>query len=295
MESEFPQIKGLEVESFKNQLDFLQENYTIVNTDDIFLSLKGKLSLPEKSCWLTFDDGYRDHYDYVLPELLKRKLQGSFFPPVLPITERKLLDVNSIHFILASVKDKINLMNTLNDCCLARGVSKSELGFYWKKYGKSSLDRFDDKETIYIKRMLQHILPEQMRKDICSFLFEKYLNMSEYELANNLYMSFDDIKRLISSGMYVGNHGYKHYWLDQESYDSQKEDIEKSLSFLEELGSSTKNWVMCYPYGAYNKNTLRILQEKNCSIGLSTVAGDADFSIHNKLELPRFDTNDFPK
>ena len=37
-------------------------------------------NIPENSCLLTFDDGYKDHIDYVLPELMKRKLQGSFFP-----------------------------------------------------------------------------------------------------------------------------------------------------------------------------------------------------------------------
>ena len=51
---------------------------------------------------MTFDDGYLDHFVNVFPVLFDEKLQGSFYPPLAPVRERKLLDVNRVHFILAS-------------------------------------------------------------------------------------------------------------------------------------------------------------------------------------------------
>ena len=95
--------------------------------------------------------------------------------------------------------------------------------------------------------------------------------------------------------MYVGSHGYRHLWLDKESYDSQLSEIDSSLKFLKDVGASTKNWIMCYPYGAYNENTLSILTELNCAVGLTTKVGIADVKRHFSLELSRFDTNDYPQ
>ena len=52
---------------------------------------------------------------------------------------------------------------------------------------------------------------------------------------------------------------------------------------------------MCYPYGAYSNDTLRILKDRNCAVGLTTKVGVAEISLDSALELPRFDTNDFPQ
>ena len=51
---------------------------------------------------MTFDDGYKDHYTYVLPVLLENNIQGSFYIPTKCFQDKKVLDVNKIHFILES-------------------------------------------------------------------------------------------------------------------------------------------------------------------------------------------------
>ena len=61
--------------------------------------------MPEKALVLTFDDGYLDHYSFVLPILKAHQMQGSFFMPGKTFAEDTLLDVNKIHFILASAKE----------------------------------------------------------------------------------------------------------------------------------------------------------------------------------------------
>jgi hypothetical protein len=52
---------------------------------------------------------------------------------------------------------------------------------------------------------------------------------------------------------------------------------------------------MCYPYGSYNNETLRILKKKKCSIGLTTKTGITNLSKSKLLELNRHDTNHFPQ
>lgn len=293
LRSKYPGIKGLELEKFKKQLDYFEENYSIINTEELIESILKNKSLPLNPCWLTFDDGYKDHFQYVLPELMKRKITGAFFPPKVAITESKLLDVNSIHHILSCNKSSERLLKDLNNLCLENGVSNEELNLYYKKYGVAN--RFDKAEIIYIKRMLQHVLPENLRNKIVSVLFNKYVGISEKELSKKLYMNIDEVSTLIKNGMYVGNHGCMHYWLDRLNKDEQLLDIKDSLEFLEEINAPTKNWIMNYPYGSYNSDTLSILKKFGALIGITTEARIASIKTDNLLTLPRFDTNDFPQ
>ena len=152
--SEYPGIKGLEIEKFKKQLDFFEENYSIISTEQLIETVLKNKNLPHNACWLTFDDGYKDHFQYVMPELLKRKITGAFFPPKIAITESKMLDVNSLHHILSCSKSSEKLLQDLNHLCSENGISDEELNLYYKKYGIAN--RFDNASTIYIKRILPY-------------------------------------------------------------------------------------------------------------------------------------------
>ena len=291
--SKFPNIKGLELERFKNQLDYLVENYNVITTQHVIDACNKNLKLPKNACWLTFDDGYKDHSLYVFPELLKRNLHGAFFPPRIAIEKEVTLDVNSIQYIISCANDISELVTKLNEMCKSYNISDKQLNLYYKKYGIKN--RFDNTSTIYFKRMLQHVLPEEIRNTIISELFKHYVGISEKVFSNNLYMNVSELKQLVSNGMYVGSHGSMHYWLDRISPEKQRIDIQDSLTFLEHIGSSTNSWVMCYPYGAYNNDTLSILKRLGASVGITTEAREADISKDNKYTLPRLDTNDFPQ
>ena len=52
---------------------------------------------------------------------------------------------------------------------------------------------------------------------------------------------------------------------------------------------------VCYPYGAYNLQTLNILREFDFKIGFTTKVNLADLKNSDLLEIPRLDTNDLPK
>jgi peptidoglycan/xylan/chitin deacetylase (PgdA/CDA1 family) len=291
--SKFPSIKGLELSSFTRQLDYISSRFSVISTSDLTASIKTGKHLPEKACWLTFDDGYRDHFNYVLPELINRGLTGAFFPPEAAICGNVILDVNAIHHILANCDNLNTLRITLDKLCLDSGISKSKLNTFWKKYGISN--RFDDATTLYLKRMLQHALPESLRTQIIGQLFKDFVGVSQKDFSNELYMSTYEAAKMIDSGMYVGNHGSKHSHLDQISEEEQRSDIAKGLNFLEEIGAPTKDWIMCYPYGGFNKTTLSIVKSMGAAAGITTEVRQANLCLDNHLALPRFDTNDFPQ
>jgi len=85
-QSAYPRIKGLDTALFDAQLDYLAHYYEPVTMENVLGALKGKTELPERAVLLSFDDGYRDHYEEVFPRLEKRGFKGAFYPPQQPST-----------------------------------------------------------------------------------------------------------------------------------------------------------------------------------------------------------------
>lgn len=293
--SRYPDIKGLDITLFREQIEYLKKHYHFITMEMLIDSIDNNSYLPEKSVLVTFDDGYTDHFKYVFPLLTKYKIQGSFFPPAKAITEHTVLDVNKIHFILASEENESKIITEIkNELDKYRKDYNLESDSYY--YGKlAQPNRFDSANVVFIKRLLQVELDETLRKIITNNLFEKIIGINEDSFSRELYMDFEQIKCMHRNGMHIGSHGYDHYWLGSLTRENQKIEIEKSITFLNQICCDNKQWTMCYPYGNYNDSTIELLSEYNCKLALTIEVNIADLEKYNKYTLPRLDTNDIPK
>lgn len=293
LHSRYSNIKGLDISLFRKQLEYFSNHFNVVQMEQVISAIKGRETLPDNALLLTFDDGYIDNYLYAFPLLEEFGFQGSFFIPGKTFTTHQLLDVNKIHYILASA----NIHKLVDDV-------KKEMDFYrgneydypetdelWNIYAVN--ERFDGKETIFVKRMLQTVLPEDVRSKIASDLFEKYVGVSEETMAYELYMTREQIQTLKRHGMFIGIHGYDHCWLGNLPKDKMENDITKALEVMEEFIDKDA-WVMNYPYGDYNSDVLGFIKSKGACLGLTTEVGIANIQRNSLLEFPRFDCNDFP-
>lgn len=293
--SRYPEIKGLDVELFKEQLRYILKYYKVIKMEELIDAVKNKSKLADNSLLLTFDDGYQDHYEFVFPILNELGLQGSFFPPAKAILNNQVLDVNKIHFILACVTDHGSVIRDIFSLMdQHREEFSLDSNVSYETRLKTAESRYDPKEVIFIKRMLQKELPEKLRNIIVNYLFNKHVSKDERSFARTLYMSMDQLKEMKSKGMFIGSHGYAHYWLNTLPQEEQEQEVDLSLNFLNNIGCDTKDFVFCYPYGMYNETTLSVLKAKGCALALTTQVGIADLS-QDPLTLNRLDTNDLPK
>ena len=297
-QTRYPSIKGLDTKLFEAQLDYLDHYYQFVTMEQCIAHIYEGARLPARAVLLTFDDGYTDHYTDVFPILDRRGIQGSFFPPAKTIQDHVVLDVNKIHFLLASVNDPRELVGDvfreLDQIRLEGSDSDLESNSdYFDRLAVSN--RFDSPETIFVKRMLQRELPAGVRNQITDKLFRRYVTEDEEAFARELYLSTEQILSMQRHGMFFGGHGFEHVWLSHLSRESKEREIEQTLEFLGSIGALERGFVMCYPYGAYDQEVVELLKEKNCRIGLTTEVAVAKPSLSSALTLPRLDTNDLPK
>ena len=206
------------------------------------------------------------------------------------LKEREILEVNKIQMIIGSAK--INLL--IND--LLQLIKKNKLiynlnNFEFYKNNISYKHPFDSKDVVFIKNLLQIALKPDIRKIFIDYLFNKYVTNDESELFEQLYLSVENIKVMMDYGMYFGSHGFSHQWLNKLNYEKQKNEILKSIKFLDDIEVNKNELMISYPFGGYNENTIKILQQNNYKLGFSTNAGKAYLSKNNAFSLQRFDTN----
>ncbi len=294
--SRYPAIKGLHTAEFAQQLDWITQRYTVCSTRDVIAASRGERPLPPNACLLTFDDGLIDHFTVVFPELVRRGLTASFYPPVAAVAQLAVLDTHKIHFILASVPESEHpalawrLLTLIDARRYDRDVPPT--GALWSRWARPS--RYDGAEVAFIKSVLQHALPGPVREAITARLFDEFVGVDERTFARELYMDVDQLRYMFAHGMEVGGHGARHVWLDTLSCAQQREEIAATTGFLREVhGGPPVDWVMCYPFGAYNAKTLALLPPVGCALGLTTRVGTVT-DLSSPFVLPRLDTNDLP-
>jgi len=283
-----PKIKALELKKFIDQIYFLKKNYNIISMSQF---LRKDLISNKPNCLLTFDDGYKDHYENVFDILIKNKISGSFFVPAEIVKKNNtLLDVNKIHVILASADE-----DTIFDK-LIYYYNKLKPEISIEKYVKriDLKSRFDTPKTILIKRLLQKALPVEIREKICDNLLRDFSDFSIEELNKDFYMTLDNAKEMASYGMHFGSHGKSHFWFESLNKSQQESEILGSLNFLNQIYQGSKfDLTICYPYGSYNKITLDLLKKYNFKAGFTTVPKKFDNNIDSFHTIPRYDTNDY--
>jgi len=293
--SAYPGIRGLELSDFEAQLEYITRHYNVISVADLVASVTDGKPLPDAPLILSFDDGYSDHYRHAFPVLKRRSLSGVFFPPACAVTERKMLDVNKVHYVLACTSDVSALVGHIDAAVeLARGESGlASVADYRKKFWQGN--RFDPADVIYVKRMLQVALPEKMRARLTAELFHRHVSTDEYAFADDLYLTKENLREMLANGMEIGSHGYAHHWLDSLARTQQAEDIDRSIDLLERIGVSRNGFYFCYPYGAYTPETVDLLRTRNCAAAFTTRVGLCNPQASAMLEIPRLDTNDLPK
>jgi len=293
--SKYPGIKGLEVEGFLRQINYLKKNYHILTPTEFIDILTSQNEIKKKCVLLTFDDGLKDHFLHVYPILKKNGLQGSFFVSSKPILERKILDVHKIQLILAVNE---NIQFCINEIFEYIEHEKDRYGLisaaeYYSKLAKPN--RFDMAETIFVKRILQRELPLELREKIVGELFQKYFSDDVDSIWNELYLTENEIKEMGEAGMYFGSHGHSHEWYTQLPDKELKMELEKSFNFCSQIIQKEKRLMFCYPYGNYDNRVIENIKTLGFIAGLTTEVGDSNLEQINAFNLNRYDTNDFPQ
>ncbi len=288
----------LDLNLFDQQLDVMAQKYEFVLGNDL-LTIGDDSSALENKIWLTFDDGYRDCIDYVLPSLLRRKASATIFVPTEAIFERKLLDVTKIHLLLSSSESVGDIISASRQCYSESNFESVVGKTFDQLYSEHGIPNiYNDSDNHFVKNLFQKLVPISVRKQFLDHIFKLFVNRSESSWVDELYMSPDDVSYLAENGIEFGTHGHSHEWLANLPDDMQATELIKSFQFLDTITDSRTNRLIAYPFGSYSETTLEIVKSLGVKIGVvhrGARFANVDANAADHLELDRIDIMFFDK
>lgn len=283
---EYPFFRNLNLESFKNQLDYFQDNIGFLSKEEYKDSIKTGIS--KRGVVLTFDDGFKDHHEYVLPELQRRGLWGIFYIPIGQYKTNKLLGVHRVHYLKGKYGSDFVLKKVLN-----KFGDLNIDGSLIQKFDNTTYHYFDRDDTEKtLQRLLNYYLDYPTRDRILDSMMADLFD--ESVIFDDLYLNENEIKNLEKAGNIIGPHTVNHKVLSRLTYDEQFLEIKESVEFLMNiLDMDYKSF--CYPYGypsSYNHDTLKIIETLGFDDAciFDNVFSNKDI---NKYEMSRVDCNQF--
>jgi peptidoglycan/xylan/chitin deacetylase (PgdA/CDA1 family) len=292
--SRYPGVKGMEVEAFREQLAYCRRHYHVIRAEDLLGRLEAGERLPARPLLLTFDDGYRDHYDHVFPILRELGLSGAYYPAAAAVRARRVLDVNKIQFVLAAASDPTPVVETIEQGIAASSGFADLLTIEQYRARFWTPSRFDPAPVHYCKQLLQHVLPVALRRRLVAALFSRFVTADEESFASELYVELEQLREMVSEGMHVGGHGDWHEWLHRLSREGQDREIAASFQLLDEIGVDRHHYTFCYPFGSFNADTTALLRQRGCRAAVTTRVDLARLEQDDALTLPRINANDLP-
>lgn len=287
-----PFFRYLHVEDFRRQLDTLQREFRLIALPEFLRALDGE-PIQADAMLLTFDDGLRDHMDYVLPELKARGLWAIFYVATGPLATGKLLDVHRLHLLLGRHGGSVlvdHLARLVEDRML---VDSQVRAFRELTYRTQD----DDTNTKLVKRMLNYYIEHTCREEV--------LDRAWAALGRGLpdaadwYVPGAELRAFADAGMLLGSHSVSHPVLANLSADAQAREIAESFAFLDERVERPPVRTFCYPYGGFHTftpETERLLTAAGCRFSFNVEYRDitlADLRTRPQA-LPRYDCNLFP-
>ena len=288
-DSNLPFFNNLNIDTFRRQLDFFDKEYGFLSKDRYINSIKEGRDV--EGVVLTFDDGFRDHYQYVLPELKKRELWGIFYitTGIYEKQEKSLLDVHRVHFLKGKYGAK-KILEELNYLISDKMINKKNVAKFKKNIYLS--DSYNNEEK-RLKELLNYSIKYQYRREILDKLMLEFFD--EEEMYDKVYLRQEEVVSLAKYGNIVGSHTHSHKVLSRLTYEEQFDEVNRSFNYLESLVGKNSYRSFCYPHGykgTYDDRTIEIL--KKLKVDDACIFDNKIYNdFNNRFEISRIDCNNF--
>ncbi|GAB4527963.1 MAG: polysaccharide deacetylase family protein [Haliangiales bacterium] len=225
-----PEVVDASVDQFRAQLEVLCRHFTVLDIDTLCAGVKGQ-PLPPNSLIITFDDGYRSCCDVAMPILQEFGLTATFFIATHYVTNRRLYWWDRIHYLIKrSPKQRVSLSfpRSIDIDMSDRGQAARSLLSFVKSEVGLDLDRFLDELV--------------QATDVA------WSDEIESKVADELIMTWDDIRGMRDAGMDIQSHTRRHRVLQTLNREQLADELCGSRDDIErELGIPPRT--VAYPVG----------------------------------------------
>ena len=194
---------------FESDLDFLSKHFEFVDWETFLRNKIEKSQTKKPSILLTFDDGYSEFHDIIVP-ILKRK--GIF----------------AINYINPKFIDNKEMMWRNKASLIVSEIIGNES--HQKKI--STFQDFGSDMKTNINSILNINFKNQNQLDEIANHLE--IDFNDYLKKNPIYLTTEQLIKLENDGFGISSHGWDHPLYNQLSLSEQLENTQKSLDYMTE-------------------------------------------------------------
>jgi peptidoglycan/xylan/chitin deacetylase (PgdA/CDA1 family) len=264
---------------FEKQIQFLQSYYTIISFSEYLRRVKmGDWESDRQYCIITFDDGWKDNYDYAFPILTRYNIPATIFLAISfigtnqwfwPERVSRLFDITGPSSIKSLIADLAEIVHDLklNDIII-KSLQLTD-GF--------TTSQIIDRLIGAIKTCPPDIIPIFIERA------EAILGIEPPDY--RLMLNWDEVREMSVNQISFGSHGCTHRILTLLSDHEIKSEVNTSITSLKEREVNYVP-VFCYPNGNYNYDICNMVSAAGYHAavtthnGLNRLDNSGMFSLH---------------
>jgi peptidoglycan/xylan/chitin deacetylase (PgdA/CDA1 family) len=242
-------------ETFRLQMRWLSREFRCLDLERFTDRLTGGGPFENRSCLVTFDDGWRDNYVHAYPVLRDCSMPATIFLAAGYIGSRRRFWQERLAELIRKVR--------------RRGAASGEL----KELIGRCLDADEDDLREEISRVtadLKRRPPEEI--DRLAFRLSELAGESAGgDDGDSHFLDWQQVRSMAGGGIAFGAHGMSHTILTRPEAEVERELTESKK--LVEWETSRPVFAFCYPNGEYDSMIVRHVRESGFRVAFSTEPG----------------------
>lgn len=229
-------------ETFAKHVRWLKESFDLIHLDEWVSRVEVGLSVPRRACAITFDDGWRDNYEFAFPIIKEAAVPVTLFVVSHMVGTTAAFWPNRVARVLQSLGSDEGFDRSLD------WLTK------WLPRGRA-VDREAISEVIRrLKVMSDAEIIERLE------VAERALQVKP--ISDRSLVDWEELREMVDSGLVsVGSHSANHRRLDATAtHEELWHEIVGSREMIErQIGRTPK--VFCYPNGDVTLQALTLVQQ----------------------------------
>jgi peptidoglycan/xylan/chitin deacetylase (PgdA/CDA1 family) len=246
-----PSIFSATAEDFDEQVSHLKRSAWLVTLEEALEFINGAVKETRSRCrvLITFDDGYRDNYEIAYPILRSHGVQGMFFVATSMVGSSTVPWWDKIAWLMNTAQRRRFTIHLAGE----RGTPAALLVDIEKNGLHNSLQ-----SVLRAYKLPGNSDPDRFMRELAEAAGSEAM-----PAAKRRFMSWDEVREMISGGMAIGSHTQSHAVLSQLAPEHQLEELSGSRTILKEQ-LDVEAEVLAYPVGhrdSFSSETQRLARE----------------------------------
>jgi peptidoglycan/xylan/chitin deacetylase (PgdA/CDA1 family) len=263
-------------DTFARHMEVLKRSFVVLTVDELADRMERGQPLPDCSCLITFDDGWRDNFTNAFPVLKRLSLPALVFLPVNFIGSRRLFWQEALVHLLSAAIATVRAVPARR-ARLAAVLAPAELD------DLLDVAAAEPRAAILSRIGSQKLVAaDSVARLLTELSTELGVRLEDYA-ATDGFMDWSEVEAMAAAGVAFGGHGAEHRLLTYVSADEVEAEIGESKAVIDRRFVGTAP-TFSYPNGYCNADVVDRVRQSGYRLAFTTrrglvSAGDDRFTV----------------